>query len=177
MCSVHPRFDNPYRAGGFLLIKWVQLDKIMKGFLNLILPGNPSDNCSRRGLKEGRRAFGFSFGQPAILADDGTELGLSAPLPGDCQTADTATVSLNKRVNYLTYTTGTVTGNLPPVNGQLRDIYVIKRGTNDVAVTKASADAANIILSAAFAAASSSTVATNTSARFLSNGTNWFRVS
>jgi len=148
----------------------------MKGFLNLILPGNPSDNCNRRGLKEGRRAFGFSFGQPAVLADNGVELGLNAPLPTDSQTNSTATVALTKRINYLTYTAGNVAATLPPVSGQLRDIWVIKNGASDAVVTKASTDATNIMRSALVAAGNSNTVATLTSARFLSDGTNWYRV-
>lgn len=147
----------------------------MKSLLNLILPENPSDSASRRYLKGGRKAFAFAFGQPAILGDSGSERGLLGLLPDDAQTDSTATVALTKRVNYLTHTAGTVTATLPPVSGELREIIVIKNGANGVTVTKASADAANIILSAAAAAGSTNTVATATAARYLSNGTNWFR--
>lgn len=147
----------------------------MKGFLNLILPGNPSDNCNRRGLKEGRRAFGFSFGQPAVLADNGVELGLNAPLPSDVDTHSTTPVNLTKRLNYCTHTAAAQVVFLPPVAGQLRDVWVIKNGANQATVTINAADSGNIILSGAVANTNSA-VATTTTARFLSNGTNWFRV-
>lgn len=144
--------------------------------LSLILPGNPTDNVSRRYLKDGQRGFGFAYGQPAMLADDGVELGINVPLPADVQTDSTATVALTKRVNYLTHAAGTVTATLPSVSGSLREIIVIKNGANGVTVTKASADASNIILSAAAAAGSTNTVATATVGRYLSDGTNWYRV-
>lgn len=148
----------------------------MKSILSLILPGNPTDNANRRFLKGGRKAFAFAFGQPAFLGEDGSELGLNGLIPSDTQTDSTVTVALTKRVNYLTHTAATVTATLPLVSGELREIIVIKNGASGVTVTKATADASNIILSAASAAGSTNTVATATSARYLSNGTNWYRV-
>lgn len=147
----------------------------MKSLLSLILPSNPTDNANRRYLKNGRKAYAFAFGQPAVLGEDGTEIGLQGLLPADAKTDSTATVALNKRVNYLTHAAGTVTATLPLVSGDLREIIVIKNGANGVTVTKASADASNIILSAAAAAGSTNTVATATAARYLSDGTNWYR--
>jgi hypothetical protein len=152
------------------------LIKIMKSLLSLVLPGNPNDNASRRFLKGGRKAYAFAFGQPAILGEDGSERGISGLLPSDDQTNSTATVQLTKRVNYLTHTAATVTAYLPPVAGELREVVVIKNGANGVTVTKATTDATNIILSAAAAAGSTNTVASATAARYLSDGTNWFRV-
>ncbi len=147
----------------------------MKSILSLILPRNTTRSLNRRYLKDGRAAIGFAYGQPAVADEDGTERGLLGLLPADSQTDSTATVALTKRMNYLTHAAGTVTATLPLVSGQLRDITVIKNGANGVTVTKASADAANIILSAAAAAGSTNTVATATAANFKSNGTNWFR--
>jgi hypothetical protein len=148
----------------------------MKSLLSLILPSNPNGSASRRFLKGGRKAFGFAFGQPAILGDDGSERGLVTPLPADTTTDATTTVALTTRVTYLT-ATSTVTATLPLVAGELREIIVIKNGAAAATVTKASADSANIILSAAAAAGSTNSVATATSGRFLSDGTNWYRVS
>ena len=149
----------------------------MKSLFSLILPGNASQSASRRYLKGGRKGFAFAYGQPAVLGDDGSERGLQGLLPTDSKTDATNAVALNKRVNYLTHTAGTVTATLPSVSGELREIFVIKNGANGVTVTKASADASNIILSAAAAAGSTNTVATATSARYLSDGTYWYRAS
>lgn len=150
----------------------------MKSFLSLVLPANPRDNANRRFLKGGRKAYAFAFGQPAILGDDGSERGICSLLPTDDQTDSTQTVQLTKRLNYLTHSAiGTVIAYLPPVAGELREIIVIKNGTYGVTVTKATTDAANIIFSAAAAAGSTNTVATATAARYLSDGTNWYRVS
>ena len=149
----------------------------MKSLLSLILPSNPNGSANRRFLKGSRKGLGFAYGQLAMLGDDGSERGVVAPLPADTTTDSTATVALTTRVNYLTHAAGTVTATLPSVSGELREIIVIKNGANGVTVTKASADSANIILSAAAAAGSTNTVATATSGRYLSDGTNWYRVS
>lgn len=149
----------------------------MKSLLSLVLPANPRDNANRRFLKGGRKAYAFAFGQPAILGDDGSERGICSLLPTDDQTNSTAAVALTKRVNYLTYTVGTVTATLPPVAGELREIMVIKNGAQKVEVKKAAADASNIILSAGSPAGDANDVLTATAARYLSDGTNWYRVS
>lgn len=149
----------------------------MKSLLSLILPSNPSETASRRYLKNGRKAFAFAFGQPAILGDDGSERGLQGLLPDDSQTVTGATATLNKRVNYLTHTAATVEAALPPVAGELRDVTVIKNGANGVNVNINSADTGNICLTASAAATTKFVVATATAGRFMSNGTNWYRVS
>lgn len=149
----------------------------MKSLLSLILPGNPEQSASRRYLKGGRKAFGFAFGQPAILGDDDSERGLQGLLPDDAQTATGATATLSKRVNYLTHAAAVVEAALPPVAGELREIVVIKNGANAVNVNINSGDTGNICLSAAAAATTKFVVAAATAGRFLSDGTNWYRVS
>lgn len=152
-------------------------DKIMKSLVSLILPSNPDISASRRYLKNGRKAFAFAFGQPAILGDDGSERGLQGLLPTDAQSDSTATVTLDKRVNYLSHAAATVEAELPPVDGELREVVVIKNGANDVNVNINSADTGNICLSASAAAANKFVVATATAGKFLSDGTYWYRVS
>ena len=151
------------------------LINIMKSLFSLILPANASISANRRYLKAGRKALAFAYGQPVVLGEDGSERGIQGLISTDAQTDSTDTVALTKRVNYLTHAAGTITATLPLVAGELREIIVIKRGANGVTVTKASDDAASIILSAAAAAGSTNTVATNTAARYLSDGTYWYR--
>ncbi len=148
----------------------------MKSILSLVLPENPRGDASRRFLKGGRKAFAFAYGQPAILGDNESQRGLQGLLPSDAQTKSDATVSLTKRVNYLTHTAATVEASLPPVAGELREIVVIKNGANAVNVNINSTDTGNICLSASAAATTKFVVATATSGRFLSDGTNWYRV-
>lgn len=161
---------------GFFLDGRIVKTPIMKSFLNLILPGNPLQRMSGRGVKDGRKAYGFSFGQPAFRDGDGVAQGINAPLPADVTVNATATINITTRVNYLTYAAGTVTANMPPVAGVLRDVYIIKNGANGVTVNRFGTDTGNIFLSAGAAAGTSATVATATVARFVSDGTSWYRV-
>jgi hypothetical protein len=149
----------------------------MKSILSLILPGNSDQSPSRRFLKGGRKAYAFSHGQPVILGDDDSERGIQGLISTDAKTDSTATVSLNKRVNYLTHTAAAVEAALPPVAGELRDVTVIKNGANAVNVNINSGDTGNICLTATAAATTKFVVATATAGRFLSDGTNWYRIS
>jgi hypothetical protein len=145
----------------------------MKSLTSLILP---KDSIFRY-LKGGRMGLGFKGSQLVTKDEDGNVRGVTVPLPGTVQniTADPASLVITKRFTYITYAAGTAAVVLPPVAGSLRYITIIKNGANGCTATKATADAANICLSGA-AAASLFTIATGTSATFVSDGTYWYRV-
>jgi hypothetical protein len=65
---------------------------------------------------------------------------------------------------------------LPAASGVLREVIVQNANTSSGAVTLTS-PSTNIFSSASASASATSVVAINTNARFLSNGTNWYRVS
>lgn len=67
-------------------------------------------------------------------------------------------------------TTSTV--NIPAASGVLRDIIIMNGGSGNATVTSATA---NIITSLATTAATTAVLGTTGTARFLSNGTNWYR--
>jgi len=64
---------------------------------------------------------------------------------------------------------------LPAASGVLREVIVQNANTSSGAVTLTS-PSTNIFSSASASASATSVVAINTNARFLSNGTNWYRV-
>ena len=148
----------------------------MKSILALILPGNPTSNANRRYMKDGRRGFGFSYGLPAILGDADAETGLSTLLPDDAVTISTTPATLTKRMNYLTHAAATQVVYLPIVSGAVRDVWIIKNGANGATVNISASDSGNILKSGGAVAGTSATVATTATARFMSDGTSWYRV-
>lgn len=147
----------------------------MKSILTLILPGNATTKANRRYMRNGRKGIGFSYGQPVVLNDDGTETSLLGTVEEDVTSDDSKTVVLGKRLTYLTNTSANVNAVLPPVGGSLRHLVVIKNGAHDVKVTKHEDDPEKIILSG-HAPSDTSKIESGSSATFISNGTNWFRV-
>lgn len=143
----------------------------MKTILSLVLPVN----ATWRYINKGRKAIGFKAGTLVTRSATGVEIGVGQLASGDTQTLSATPANLTKRLNYCTHAAATQVVFLPPVTGELRDVWVIKNGANAATVTINAADSGNIILSGA-AASTTSSVATTTTARFLSNGTNWFRV-
>lgn len=83
--------------------------------------------------------------------------------------AGTITVA-GKLTLIVSGTTSTV--NIPAASGDLRDIIVMNGGSGNATVTSATA---NIITSLATTAATTAVLGTTGTARFLSNGTNWYR--
>lgn len=141
--------------------------------LSLILP----QNANWRYLRGGRKGLGFEGGVLATRVTGSTaSVGVNAPISTDVTTDATNTVAITTRVNYLTHAAGAVTATLPLVSGDVREVIIIKNGANDVTVNINGADSGNIILSAGAAAGNSDTVSTATTARYLSDGTSWYRV-
>lgn len=141
--------------------------------LALILP----KNANWRYLKGGRKGLGFEDNVLATrITGQTASIGVNVPTSTDITSDATNTVAIATRVNYLTHAAGTVTATLPPVAGDLREVIIIKNGANGVTVNINGADSGNIILSAGAAASNSDTVATATTARYLSDGTSWYRV-
>ena len=71
---------------------------------------------------------------------------------------------------------GTTQLTFPPVAGMLRNFTVIKNGASACAVTRHPANTGNIILSETAAATTSASIATTAVATFVSDGTNWYRI-
>ena len=144
----------------------------MKRILSLVLP----TKSTWRYITKGRKGIGFKDGTLVTRSANGVEIGVGQLAVGDVSATLTATpANLTKRLNYCTHTGAAQVVYLPLVAGELRDVWVIKNGAQQATVTINAGDSGNIILSGA-AAATTSVVATTTTARFLSNGTNWFRV-
>jgi hypothetical protein len=142
---------------------------------SLQLPSNDDGNGLFRWRKKGYKRLGFLYGAMVVQHSDGTFVGATAaPTPDEITTIAGTPATITTRVNYVTHTS-TVTAYLPLVAGPLREVSVVKNGANGVTVTINPSDTGNIILSAAAAAGTTSTVATATSAKFVSDGVFWYR--
>jgi hypothetical protein len=89
-------------------------------------------------------------------------------------TASTFYEEVRTRLVYGVAATSQLT--FPPVAGPLRYFTVIKNGAGTCTVTRHPANTGNIILSGTAAAGTSATIATTAVATFVSDGTNWYRV-
>lgn len=90
---------------------------------------------------------------------------------GDVVTAAAGTITVTSKLTLITSGT-TSTVNIPAASGVLRDIIIMNGGSGAATVTSATT---NIRTSPAPTAASTAAVTGNTSARFLSDGTTWYR--
>ena len=139
--------------------------------LSLILP----ETSTWRYLKNGRKGIGFTGGALVTRNSDGTEVGVADLAVGDVGTTITTDAqALTSRLNYLTV--NAITATLPLVSGSLRDVTVIKNGAGTCVVSRSASDSGSIVISGA-GAGTSATILTGGQARFLSNGTSWYRVS
>lgn len=147
----------------------------MKRLLSLILPDNEGVTVSRRYLLAGRKAIGFQDKQLVVANPSGLEQGVNCLTADDVgATVTTSGQNLIARLNYLTV--NATTAQLPPVAGELRDVTVIKNGAGTCVVSRSSSDSGSIVISGA-GIGTSATISTGGQGRFLSNGTNWYRVS
>lgn len=89
----------------------------------------------------------------------------------DVATSVAGTITVSSRLTLITSGT-TSTVNLPLPSGALRDIIIMNGGSGSATATSASA---NIKTSAATTAATTAAISTTTPARFLSDGTFWYR--
>ena len=146
-------------------------DKIMKTILSLVLPAK----STWRYITKGRKGIGFKDGTLVTRDATGVEVGIADLAVGDVGTTITTDAqALVSRLNYLTV--NAITATLPLVAGSLRDVTVIKNGAGTCVVSRSGSDSGNIVISGA-GAGTSATILTGGQARFLSNGTNWYRVS
>jgi hypothetical protein len=89
----------------------------------------------------------------------------------DVVAAAAGTITVSSRLTLITSGT-TSTVNLPLPSGALRDIIIMNGGSGSATATSATA---NIKTSAATTAATTAAILTATTARFLSDGTFWYR--
>jgi hypothetical protein len=90
---------------------------------------------------------------------------------GDVVTAAAGTITVTSKLTLITSGT-TSTVNLPLPSGVIRDIIVMNGGSGTATATSATA---NIRTSPAPTAATTAAILTGTTARFLSDGTIWYR--
>lgn len=98
-----------------------------------------------------------------------TVFGLAAT--GDVVTSAAGTITVTSKLTLITSGT-TSTVNMPLASGALRDIIVMNGGSG---VATATSGTANIRTSPAPTAATTAAIAAGTTARFLSDGTTWYR--
>jgi hypothetical protein len=90
---------------------------------------------------------------------------------GDVVTSAAGTITVTSKLTLITSGT-TSTVNLPLPSGVIRDIIVMNGGSGTATATSATA---NIRTSPAPTAATTAAILTGTTARFLSDGTIWYR--
>ena len=90
---------------------------------------------------------------------------------GDVVTSAAGTITVTSKLTLITSGT-TSTVNLPLPSGVIRDIIVMNGGSGTATATSATA---NIRTSSAPTAATTAAILTATTARFLSDGTFWYR--
>lgn len=90
---------------------------------------------------------------------------------GDVVTAAAGTITVSTKLTLIT-SGSTSTVNIPAASGVLRDIIIMNGGTGIATATSAST---NIRTSLAPTAASTAPISANSTARFLSDGTTWYR--
>jgi hypothetical protein len=90
---------------------------------------------------------------------------------GDVVTSAAGTITVTSKLTLITSGT-TSTVNMPLPSGVIRDIIVMNGGSGTATATSATA---NIRTSPAPTAATTAAISTGTTARFLSDGTIWYR--
>lgn len=149
----------------------------MKRLLSLILPDNEGITVSRRYLLAGRKALGFQDKQLVVASPDGLEQGVNCLTVDDIQAnITTDSQAVTKRFVIFSGRTAATAATIPAATAELRELIIQNANTSSGAVTVTS-PATNIFGSASAIATPTSVIAVNTTARFLSNGTNWYRVS
>lgn len=145
----------------------------MRSLLSLILPDNEGISISRRYLKGDRKAIGFQDKQLVVAKPDGTEQGVNCLTADDIQaniTTDAQTIT--KRAVIFSGRTGATAATAPSPSGEIRELLVMNANTSSGVVTLAT----NPVTTFLGAHATPAAITINTPARFLSNGTNWYRV-
>ena len=98
--------------------------------------------------------------------------GVLGLLASDVTTVSGTTATVSTRLTHCT-STSAVTLTLPAASGSLRQVFILKTGTNGVTVNAAGSDK----IVSATATDTSITIATVKAAQLLSDGTTWYHVS
>jgi hypothetical protein len=142
----------------------------MKTLLSLILP----ENSTFRYLKNGRKGIGFRDGTLITRDSDGVEVGVTGLAVADVTMAAGNNAVIAKRLTIFSGRTAATAATIPAASGPVRDLIIQNANTSSGAVTVTS-PATNIYSSASASATSTHVIAIATTARFLSDGTSWFR--
>jgi len=152
-------------------------NKIMKLF-SLQLPENADGTGLFRWRKKGAKRIGFLGSALCIQSSDGTTVGISDFATGDVAPSNITTTSQAVSTRFVIFSgrTAATAATIPAATGTLRELIIQNANTSSGAVTVTS-PAANIFSAASASASATNVIAVTTVARFLSNGTSWYRVS
>jgi hypothetical protein len=140
--------------------------------LSLVLP----ENSIWRYLRKGRKAIGFVGGTLVTREADGTTTGVSDLTATEATVALGTGVALATRFSLFSGRTAATAATIPAASGSLRHLIIQNANTSSGAVTITS-PSTNIYTAASASASATAVIAIATVATFLSDGTNWYRVS
>lgn len=148
----------------------------MKRLLSLVLPENADGTGNFRYGKAGHMHFGFLGSAPVVRTSDGVTTGIAHLATGDVGSNITTTSqAVSTRLTIFSGRTAATAATIPAASGTLRELIIQNANTSSGAVTVTS-PSTNIFGAASASATATSVIAIATVARFLSDGTSWYRV-
>jgi len=161
---------------GLAFYKKLEPIKIMKLF-SLQLPENADGNGLWRWRKKGHKRIGFLGSALVTQNSDGTTTGVSDFATGDVASANITTTSQAISTRFVIFSgrTAATAATIPAASGTLRELIIQNVNSSSGAVTITS-PSTNIFSTANASAQATNVIAITTVARYLSDGTSWFRV-
>lgn len=140
--------------------------------LSLILP----EDSTWRYLRKGRKAIGFTGGNLVTRTAEGVEVGVTSLTADEDNMAAGDAEVINTRLTVFSGRTAATAATIPAATGDLRELIIMNANTSSGAVT-ITAPSASIYDAGSATASATDVIAVADCARYLSNGTSWFRVS
>jgi|APGre2960657404_1045060.scaffolds.fasta_scaffold02316_6 hypothetical protein len=144
----------------------------MKSLFSLVLP----ETSTWRYLRKGRKAIGFTAGNLVTRTAEGVEVGVSNLTADEDTLAAGDAAAVSTRLTVFSGRTAATAATIPAASGDLRELIIMNANTSSGAVTITS-PSTNIYDAGSATAAATDVIAIADCARYLSNGTSWFRVS
>lgn len=143
----------------------------MKTILSLVLP----ENSVWRYVNKGRKALGFKGGVLVTRSAAGTEVGVSDLAAGEATMAAGDAAVVSTRLTVFSGRTAATAATIPAATGDLRELIIMNANTSSGAVT-ITAPTASIYDAGSATASATDVIAIADCARYLSDGTSWYRV-
>lgn len=140
--------------------------------LSLVLP----EESTWRFLNGARKAIGFVGGVLVTRHHDGTTVGVSDLTADEATLAAGTAAVVSTRFTLFSGRTAATVATIPAASGSLRHLIIQNANTSSGALTVTS-PSTNIYTAASASASATAIIAIATVATFLSDGTNWYRVS